>query len=84
MSMKTLTFEAPEEAIAVVDEIAAGQSASQADVLRQALDLYLADYASLKADLAEADRQIESGETISHEEVIAWFEDQHAHEAEAA
>jgi predicted transcriptional regulator len=82
--MKTLTFEAPEEAIAVVDEIAAGQSASQAEVLRQALDLYLADYASLKADLAEADRQIESGETVSHEEVIAWFKAQHAHEAEAA
>jgi predicted transcriptional regulator len=84
MSLKTVTFEASEESLATLDEIAASRSIDHAEVLRDALDFYLADYVSLKADLEEADRQIESGETVSHEEVVAWFNAQHAREAEAA
>jgi predicted transcriptional regulator len=84
MSMKTLTFEASEESVATLDEIAVWRAVDHAEVLRDALDLYLADQAALKADLEEADRQIEAGETVSHEEVVAWFNAQHAHEAEAA
>jgi len=84
MSMKTLSFEASEESVATLEEIAAWRAVDHAEVLRDALDLYLADQAALKADLEEADREIEAGETVPHEEVVAWFNAQHAHEAEAA
>jgi predicted transcriptional regulator len=84
MSLKTITFEASEESIAALDEIAAVRSVQHDELLRNALDLYLADYALLKADLQEADRQIDAGETVSHDEVVAWFNEQHTSEAEAA
>jgi predicted transcriptional regulator len=84
MSLKTITFEASEESIATLDEIAAVRSLQHDELLRNALDLYLADYALLKADLQEADRQIDAGETVSHDEVVAWFNEQHTSKAEAA
>jgi predicted transcriptional regulator len=84
MSLKTVTFEASEESIATLDEIATLRSMDHASIVRDALGLYLADYVSLKADLEEADRQIESGETVSHDHVVAWFNAQHTRDAEAA
>ena len=84
MSAQTVTFEAPTEAIAAVDEIASTREVDRAEILRDALAMYLAEHESLKSDLEEADRQIEAGETIPHEEVVAWFNAQHDKKSEAA
>jgi predicted transcriptional regulator len=74
MSMKTVTFEASEESIAKIDEIAANLEADRETVLREALTMYLADYEHLKSELAEGIRQADAGETISHEEMLERFE----------
>jgi len=74
MSMKTVTFETPEESIATIDEIAVNLGVDRAEVLREALALYLAGDDALEADLAEAIRQADADETISHEEFMAQFE----------
>jgi predicted transcriptional regulator len=86
MSLKTLTFEASEESIATLDEIAANMETDRATVLRDALEMYLADYELEKTAAAEADRQFEAGETIAHEDVVKWFSAQHpvVSESEAA
>ena len=75
MSAKPITFEAPEESIATVDEIAANLGVDRDTVLRQALATVLADYEALKADLEQSDRQIEAGDFLSHAEVVARFEE---------
>ncbi len=74
MSMKTVTFEASEESIATIDEIAVNLGVDRAEVLREALALYLAGDDALQSELAEAIRQADAGETISHEEFLADFE----------
>jgi predicted transcriptional regulator len=74
MSMKTVTFEAPEESITTIDEIAVNLEADRETVLREALAMYLADYEHLKSELAEGIRQADAGETISHEEMLERFE----------
>ena len=74
MSAKTVTFEASEESIATLDEIAANREVDRAEILREAVALYLADYADLCAELAEGIRQADAGETISHEEVLAKYQ----------
>jgi len=73
MSMKTITFEAPEESIVTIDEIAAYIEADRETVLREALSMYLADYQQELADAAEADRELEAGETIAHEDILAKY-----------
>jgi predicted transcriptional regulator len=75
MSAKALTFEAPEESIANLDEIASNRGVDRETVLREALAMYLADYEELKADLEEAERQIDAGDFLTHEEVVARFEE---------
>ena len=64
--------------IATVDEIASKRSVDRGTVLRDALVEYLADYEDLQADLDEGYRQLDAGETVSHEEVVAWFRAQHS------
>jgi predicted transcriptional regulator len=77
MSVETITFEAPKELIARIDEIASNRAIDRAEILRDALAGYVADYLDIKADLEESERQFEAGETVSHEEVVAWFNAQH-------
>ena len=86
MSMKTITFEAPEESIAAIDEIAVNLEVDRETVLREALAQHIANYEQDVADAAEADRQFDEGETIAHEDVLAWLEAQHplAKKSEAA
>jgi predicted transcriptional regulator len=78
MSVETVTFEAPKELIATIDEIAAQREVGRDVILRDALAEYLADYEDLQADLEESERQFAAGETVSHEEVVAWFNAQYA------
>ena len=63
--------------IATVDEIASNRSVDRAVILRDALVEYLADYEDLQTDLDEGYRQLDAGETVSHEEVVAWLRAQH-------
>jgi predicted transcriptional regulator len=74
MSLKTITFEASEAALATIDEIAVNMEVDRNTVLREALEIYLAQYELDKAEAAEVDRQFEAGETLSHEEVMAKYE----------
>ncbi|HEY5330561.1 MAG TPA: ribbon-helix-helix protein, CopG family [Acidobacteriaceae bacterium] len=78
MSVETVTFEAPKELIATIDEIASNRSVDRAVILRDALAEYLVDYQDLQTDLQESERQIAAGETVPHEEVVAWFNAQYA------
>ena len=75
MSDQALTFEVPEESIATLDEIASNRGVDRETVLREALAIYLARYEELKADLDEAERQIDAGDSLTHEEVAARFEE---------
>jgi len=84
MSMKPITFEAHEESIATIDEIASNMETDRGTVLREALAMYLADYQQELADAAEADRELEAGETVAHEDVLAWLEAQHPQKSKAA
>lgn len=74
MSANSVTVEVTESELAVLDEIAAGREIGRTELIHEAVAAYLADYAQLQADLDEADRQIEAGEFIAHEEVVARFE----------
>lgn len=73
MSVETVIFEAPKELIATVDEIASNRSLDRSAVLRDALAEYVAEYEDLQADLEEGCRQLDAGETVSHEEMVAWL-----------
>jgi len=75
MSAKPITFEASEESIATLDEIAANLSVDRETVLREAVAMYLADYEQLKADLEESSAQIDAGDFLTHDEVVAHFEE---------
>ena len=75
MSAKPVTFEAPEEFIATIDEIAANLGVDRETVVREAVATYLADYEQLKADLEESTAEIDAGDFLTHEEVVARFED---------
>lgn len=75
MSAKPITFEASDESIATIDEIAANLGVDRATVLREAVAMYLEDYEQLKADLEEAAREIDAGDFLTHEEVVARFEE---------
>jgi predicted transcriptional regulator len=86
MSSQVIKFEIPEDLVATVDEIASNRSVDRSTVLRDALAEYLAEYLRLQADLEESERQFAAGETVPHEEVVAWFHAQHTKrdESEAA
>jgi predicted transcriptional regulator len=75
MNAKAVTFEAPEESIATLDEIASNRGVDRETVLREALATYLSDYERLKADLEESLAQIDAGDFLTHEEVVARFEE---------
>ena len=74
MSAKAVTFEASDESIATLDEIAANLGVDRETVLREAVATYIADYQDLQAELAEGIQQAEAGETVSHEEILAKYE----------
>jgi predicted transcriptional regulator len=71
VSAKPITFEASEASIATIDEIAANLGVDRETVLREAVAMYLEDYEQLKADLEESIAQIDAGDFLTHEEVLA-------------
>jgi predicted transcriptional regulator len=109
MSMKAITFEAPEDTVQAFDDAVASVSLSREEALQGLMESYLfhdkgfrasvaiglqqADAGlllndseieahiqpadDLQADLEESERQIAAGETVPHEEVVAWFNAPH-------
>ncbi len=74
MGVAIISFEASEELIASVDEIASNREVDRAEILREALAQYVADYAELNADIDQARRQIDAGHYTLHEDVVREFE----------
>jgi predicted transcriptional regulator len=74
MSLTSVTFDIPEDSLATLDEIAENLGENREHVLREAIAFYLEDYKQECAEFAEAERQIDAGETISHEEMLKRFE----------
>ncbi len=83
MSMKPVTFEASEETIAMLDEIAGNVGESREYVLREAVASYLAGYEQLQAEVDEAEQQIDAGKFFTQDEMEARFEAK-LHRTEAA
>ena len=71
MSLKSVTFEADEQSLTTIDEIAANMGVDRSTVLREAIAMYLADYEDLKAQLEDSLAQIDAGNFLTHEEVMA-------------
>src|ERR1700761_1774300 len=78
MGMTKIVTEIPEDALAAIDKISVNKHMDRGGILREALDAYLEDHAQIEADLKEADLQIEAGDTVPHEDVVAWLHAQHA------
>jgi predicted transcriptional regulator len=78
MSNVRVSFELPEEMIAALDEVASNREVDRAEILLEALEMFVANYEELKADLEESARQIEAGQFVAHEDVVAWFNAQHS------
>jgi predicted transcriptional regulator len=74
MSSMVITFEAPEESIATVDEIAANLGVDRAAVVREAVAQFVGNYQELNADIDEARRQIDAGQFTLHEDVVQEFQ----------
>jgi predicted transcriptional regulator len=81
MNMESVTFDVPLDDLQTVDQIALNLEADRETVLRNALDMYLANYADLQEAIAEGERDIREGRTYSHEEVVARFTSQFAKDA---
>lgn len=77
MSEQTVTLTLSDAELQTIDEIAANMEMDRAVVLRDMLEAYLASYEQEKAEVEEAERQIEAGETIAHEDVVAWLKARH-------
>ena len=74
MAKVKVTLELTEEELKTIDEIAVNLETDRDGALRDMVEFYLADYEQEGAELAEALRQADAGETISHEEVVARHE----------
>ena len=74
MAKVQVQLELTEEELKTIDEIAANLETDRAGALRDMVEFYLADYEQEGSELAEALRQVDAGETISHEEMLERFE----------
>lgn len=66
MNLQAITFKASQKSIATIDEFAESRQVDRAKILRDALAMYL-------ADLEEADRQIEAGDFVTYEDIVARY-----------
>lgn len=82
MGVAIISFEASEELIASVDEIASNREVDRAEILREALAQYVADYAELNADIDQARRQIDAGHYTLHEDVVRELKRKHRSRAQ--
>jgi predicted transcriptional regulator len=69
MSLKTLTFRAPEEKVETLDSVARLQQRDRSFILNEAVDQYLALYDYHTSLIDEGIRQADAGELIPHSEV---------------
>ena len=74
MANVKVTLELTEEELKTVDEIASNLETDRDGALRDMVEFYMDNYRAECAEAAEADRQLQAGETYSHEEVVAKYE----------
>lgn len=74
MPEQAITVNLAEETLSALADAAQREGLSVEQLVPLVLDSYLAEMLSLQEDLAEADRQIAAGNTVSHEEMVAEFE----------
>jgi predicted transcriptional regulator len=70
MSLKTLTFRAPEEKVAALDTAAKLQQRDRSFVINEAVDQYLSLQEYHLALINEGIRAADAGETMDHAEVV--------------
>jgi predicted transcriptional regulator len=72
MPTKTVTFRAPEEKIAYLDEVASVYQRDRSFIINEAVDQYISLYEFQRKLIEERLREDDAGaETYSHEEVMA-------------
>jgi predicted transcriptional regulator len=69
MSLRTLTFRAPEEKVAALDSVAELQQRDRSFVINEAVDQYLSLYDYHCSLIDEGIRQADAGHLIPHDEV---------------
>jgi predicted transcriptional regulator len=69
MSLKTLTFRAPEEKVTALDSIAAMQKRDRSFIINEAVDQYLSLQQYHLALIEEGIRQADAGDLIPHSEI---------------
>jgi predicted transcriptional regulator len=69
MSLKTLTFRAPEEKVAALDSIAAMQQRDRSFILNEAVDQYLSLEEYNLAMIDQGIREDDAGDMIDHSEI---------------
>lgn len=70
MSLKTLTFRAPEEKVAALDSIASMQQRDRSFIINEAVDQYLSLQEYHLALIDEGIRAADAGEFIDQSEVV--------------
>jgi predicted transcriptional regulator len=73
MRSQVITYEATEDEIQKLDEIASNLDLDRAAVLRRAIDQLVADFEGLDSDIDQARRQIDAGHYTLHEDVVKQF-----------
>lgn len=70
MSLKTLTFRAPEEKVSALDSVAALQQRDRSFIINEAVDQYLSLYDDHCSLIDEGIRAADAGDVIPHGEVV--------------
>jgi predicted transcriptional regulator len=69
MSLKTLTFRAPEDKVAALDSVASMQQRDRSFIINEAVDQYLSLQQYHLALIEEGIREADAGHTVPHSQV---------------
>jgi predicted transcriptional regulator len=70
MSLKTLTFRAPEEKVSALDSIAAMQQRDRSFIINEAVDQYLSLQEYHLSLIDEGIREADAGKLVDHGDVV--------------
>jgi len=73
MSSQVITYEASEDEVQILDQVAHDLNVDRATVLRQAIAQLHTNSEELNTDIDEARRQIDAGHYTLHEDVVREF-----------
>jgi predicted transcriptional regulator len=75
MATKSILIELTGDVLESAEKLASDDGSTLETLVPRIVDQYLRDLVDLQQALAEADRDIETGNTVSHEEVLLWLDD---------